>query len=87
MDKNKEVFKKQNSALKSSLRLKKINKKNSISPVNKILIKRGKSLNIIIYYLVKWNKSEYLQKPLFPPKKKNSLSKNHIIIIKNQSKN
>jgi len=102
MDKNKEVFKKQNSALKSSLRLKKINKKNSISPVNKILIKRGKSLNIIINRNFKKlqinnnklnsviyhdNKSEYLQKPLFPPKKKNSLSKNHIIIIENQSKN
>ena len=41
----------------------------------------------MIGYLVKWNKSEYLQKPLFPPKKKNSLSKNHITIIENQSKN
>ena len=102
MENENNILKKHHSILKNSLRSNKINKKYSINPINRIPIKRGKSVKIIMNYNFKNlqinnnkinsliyhdNKSEHVQKPLFPPKKEKKFSLNQMTRIESQSRN
>ena len=101
IEKEKNIFRNHNSIFKNSLRLKS-NKKYSINPIDRMPIKRGKSVNIIMNYnfknlrinnnrinslKYKNNKSEYSLKPLFPPKKNRYSPKKQRTRIESMSRN
>ena len=101
IEKEKNIFRTHNSIFKHSLRL--ISKKKySINPIDRMPIKRGKSVNIRMNYnfknlrihnnritslKYKNNKSEHSLKPLFPPKKNRYSSKKQRTRIESMSRN